>query len=234
MGERREIFAHLRFSIDAGDVVDLTGPSGAGKSSLLTAFTLLNPNASGILTLDGRDSSTFTPRQWRRHVAYLPQKPLLTGGSVAEALRMPFAMSVRRDVPQPDDDALRTALDVLGCEDVELSRPPHDISGGQAARVCLARTLLTKPRLLLADEVDAGLDDANAERVASTMARAAHIDGMAIVRIRHRPPDGRATRTLRLEHGELLRIAETAETVSDGDDSETRRLSDNDRHRISD
>ena len=59
----------------------------------------------------------------------------------------------------------------------------------------LARTLLTSPKVLLADEVDAGLDDENADKVASIMAQAAE-RGMTVIRIRHRPPDGRATRTL--------------------------------------
>ena len=53
----------------------------------------------------------------------------------------------------------------------------------------LARTLLTSPKVLLADEVDAGLDDENADKVASIMAQAAE-RGMAVIRIRHRPPDG--------------------------------------------
>ena len=85
---------------------------------------------------------------------------------------------------------------------IDLNRPPHDLSGGQAARVSLARTLLTRPKVLLADEVDAGLDDDNAEKVARILAKAA-ADGMAIVRIRHRPPDGHATRVTRLADGTL-------------------------------
>lgn len=207
--EQREIFAGLEFSIDAGEIVDLIGPSGEGKSSLLTACALLNPHAHGTFTLEGRDSSEFTPQQWRRLVAYVPQHPILTGASVAEALRLPFSLAVRRGIAVPDDAELRAMMDTLGCGDVELSRAPHDLSGGQAARVCLARTLLTKPKLLLADEVDAGLDDDNAALVAAVMAHAAHDDGMAIVRIRHRPPDGMAKRIMRLEHGELAQVDAT-------------------------
>lgn len=90
----------------------------------------------------------------------------------------------------------------MGCADIDLNRPPHDLSGGQAARVSLARTLLTRPKVLLADEVDAGLDDDNADKVARILAKAA-ADGMAIVRIRHRPPDGHATRVTRLADGTL-------------------------------
>lgn len=232
----RTIFENLSFDVDRGQIVDLVGPSGSGKSSLLTAFALLNPHADGTFTLDGADSSSFSLQQWRRNVAYLPQKPMLMGDSVADTIRLPWTLAVRRadEASAPDDHAatgkktsarrgrfsrlfrseqsqaklalpdqlIRDTLDAMGCEDIDLARAPHDLSGGQAARVSLARTLLTRPAVLLADEVDAGLDDDNADKVASIMASAA-ARGMAIVRIRHRPPDGRATRIVTLSSGRL-------------------------------
>ena len=202
-GERRTIFSGLSFAIEPGEIVDLVGPSGAGKSSLLTAFARLNPRASGDLRLDGRSADDFTPQQWRAQ-----------GETVAQAIRLPFTLAIRqsartkqgpRRISPTDalpDGRIRETLDNMGCADIDLNRPPHDLSGGQAARVSLARTLLTRPKVLLADEVDAGLDDDNAEKVARILAKAA-ADGMAIVRIRHRPPDGRATRVMRLANGTL-------------------------------
>lgn len=232
----RTIFEDLSFDVNRGQIVDLVGPSGSGKSSLLTAFALLNPHADGTFTLDGADSSSFSLQQWRRNVAYLPQKPMLMGDSVADTIRLPWTLAVRRadEASAPDnhaatgkktsarrgrfsrlfrseqsqaklalpDQLIRNTLDAMGCEDIDLARAPHDLSGGQAARVSLARTLLTRPAVLLADEVDAGLDDDNADKVASIMASAA-AKGMAIVRIRHRPPDGRATRIVTLSSGRL-------------------------------
>ena len=232
----RTIFEDLSFDVDRGQIVDLVGPSGSGKSSLLTAFALLNPHADGTFTLDGADSSSFSLQQWRRNVAYLPQKPMLMGDSVADTIRLPWTLAVRRadEASAPDnhaatgkktsarrgrfsrlfrseqsqaklalpDQLIRNTLDAMGCEDIDLARAPQALSGGQAARVSLARTLLTRPAVLLADEVDAGLDDDNADKVASIMASAA-ARGMAIVRIRHRPPDGRATRIVTLSSGRL-------------------------------
>ncbi|PLS30325.1 ABC transporter ATP-binding protein [Bifidobacterium margollesii] len=218
----RTIFSGSSFSIRAGRIVDLTGPSGSGKTSLLTAFAGLNPHAHGIYTLNGRDSSEFSKQQWRREIAYLPQKPVLIGGSVAEVIRLPFTLTVRRrqtDMASswrtrilslvrdaaptyPGDEDIRKALDAVGCEDIGLTRSPQELSGGQAARVSLIRTLMTKPSVLLADEVDAGLDDENAEKVARIMTCAAN-GGMAVVRIRHRPPDGHASRIVELSDGRL-------------------------------
>lgn len=212
----RIIFKGLALSIHTHEIVDLTGPSGSGKSSLLTAFAKLNPRTHGEFILDGHKDTEFTPQQWRSQVAYLPQKPILPGATVAEAIRLPWRLHVRiaqdtaKKTPFPhkdtqigiSDDDIRHMLDGIGCADIELNRDPHDLSGGQAARVSLARTLLTKPRVLLADEVDAGLDDDNAGLVAQIMQHAAE-EGMAIIRIRHRASDGLAARTLVLRDGIL-------------------------------
>lgn len=185
----RVLFRDLSLQVESGEIVDLTGPSGSGKSSLLTALAQLNPHASGDLTMQGRPASVFTPQQWRTQVTYLPQQAILTGGTVAEAIRLPFTLTVRAGGPNGaegghgsgrrrfpsllrgtvhhtadrlGDAAIRRMLDALGCGDIELDRPPHDLSGGQAAR-----------------------------------------EGMAVIRIRHRPPDGASSRTLVLSDGRL-------------------------------
>ena len=225
-----------------GEIVDLVGPSGSGKSSLLTAFARLNPNANGDFQLEGRSASEFTPQQWRSQVAYLPQKPVLIGSSVAEAIRLPFTLAIRagegkqgfgrkwssgKSLKPADllpDARIRATLDAIGCADIDLGRAPHDLSGGQAARVSLARTLLTSPKVLLADEVDAGLDDENADKVASIMAQAAE-RGMAVIRIRHRPPDGRATRILTLANG-VLQSANAPHTAATNDSNDFAAQSD--------
>ena len=210
-GGERVVFDGVSFALDAGEIVDVTGPSGSGKSSLLTAFARLNPHASGALTLDGRDAASVTPQRWRRLVAYVPQKPSLIGATVAEAIRLPWTLAVRRNESDagspPSDGDIRMMLDALGCADVEPERAPHDLSGGQAARVSLARTLLSGPRVLLADEVDACLDDDNARLVADLLARTARDTGLAVVRIRHRAPDGHASRILRLDGGQLADVS---------------------------
>lgn len=219
------LFRGLGLDLVAGSIVDLTGPSGSGKSSLLTALALLNPQASGSLSLDGRESSLVTPQEWRAAVMYLPQEPRLLGDTVAGTIRSPWGYAVRRPRGRrdrrtaalldllrrphrrtsergPSDSDIRGMLDSLGCTDVELDRPPHDLSGGQRARVALCRALLAHPRVLLADEVDAGLDDDSAELVGHSMTEAAAL-GMAVLRVRHRASDGLADRTLELRDGVL-------------------------------
>ena len=151
--DERTVFDNLSFGMERGDIIDLVGPSGSGKSSLLTACARLNPHAHGTFVLDGVGSDEFSAQQWRRDVSYLPQKPILTGKDVAEAIRLPWTLAIRgkggkaaRLLP---DERIRTTLDAMGCEDIDLTRAPHDLSGGQAARVALARTLLTDGRLVI-------------------------------------------------------------------------------------
>lgn len=207
-GGDHTVFHDLSFHVDAGEVVDITGPSGAGKSTLLTAFARLNAHTTGIFTLDGKDSDSFTPQQWRVRVSYLPQTSALIGDTVADVIRLPWTLAVRQGERKQEpadmlaDAHIRQLLDAMGCADIQLDRNPRDLSGGQAARVSLARTILTKPRVLLADEVDAGLDEENADKVADLLKRAAG-QGAGVVRIRHRAPDGRASRIMVLSDGEL-------------------------------
>ena len=107
------------------------------------------PHAHGTFALEGKGSGEFTPQQWRRDVAYLPQKPILTGKNVAEAIRLPGRSRFAARAARPSSccpTTLRTTLDAMGCEDIDLERAPHDLSGGQTARVALARTLLTDRR----------------------------------------------------------------------------------------
>ncbi|THG25919.1 ATP-binding cassette domain-containing protein [Bifidobacterium pseudolongum] len=207
-GGSHTVFHDLSFHVDAREVVDITGPSGAGKSTLLTAFARLNAHTTGIFTLDGKDSDSFTPQQWRVRVSYLPQTSTLIGDTVADVIRLPWTLAVRQGERKQEpadmlaDAHIRQLLDAMGCADIQLDRNPRDLSGGQAARVSLARTILTKPRVLLADEVDAGLDEENADKVADLLKRAAG-QGAGVVRIRHRAPDGRASRIMVLSDGEL-------------------------------
>ncbi|NEG69604.1 ATP-binding cassette domain-containing protein [Bifidobacterium choloepi] len=210
-GGKRVIFDDLAFHVNAGEIVDLTGASGAGKTTLLTAFARLNVNTTGTFTLAGRDSGDFTPQEWRRAVSYLPQTSMLMGETVADAVRLPWTFKVRSRATKGagktprellPDATIRALLDEMGCEDIDLARPPANLSGGQAARVSLCRTLLTHPRVLLADEVDAGLDAENAAKVGVVFTKAA-AGGMAIIRIRHRQSDHRAKRIMVLENGKL-------------------------------
>jgi len=189
-------------AIVPGELVDVVGPSGAGKTTLLLALARLLPGALGELTLDGARGEAVDPREWRAAVAYLPQRSALLPGTVAENLTWPWRLKIRVAAHAPGAAALRAALDRVHLADVGLDREVERLSEGQAARVALLRTVLTKPRVLLLDEPDAALDAESAAEV-GRLTREFADGGGGVVRVRHHISDGLADRRLRLVGGHL-------------------------------
>ena len=152
----REIVHRIDCSVAKGEVVALIGPNGSGKSTLLKALAgLLLPN-SGTISLNGAPLDAITPRQRAQTVAYLPQGAEchwpLTVERVVELGRLPFEGGGKPDAPHIEKALL--AVDALHLRD----RVITELSGGERARVFLARALAGDPALLLVDEPGAGLD----------------------------------------------------------------------------
>ncbi len=157
--------APLRFpdvDLPQGGCLLLRGPSGSGKSTWLALAAGLRTATEGTLVVAGQPLAGpgQLPRAardaWRaRHLGFLPQALHLSPAlSIAENLALPFFAA-----GLPRDD--RAIADALGRLDLGAlaGRRPHELSGGQAQRVALARAVLLSPRVLLADEPTASLDD---------------------------------------------------------------------------
>ncbi|MGE8141349.1 ABC transporter ATP-binding protein [Novosphingobium sp. NPDC080210] len=143
-------------ALQAGQVTAICGPNGAGKSSLLACLAgLLTPQA-GAVNLEGAALSSLAPRERARVLGYLPQQ-----GEVAWDLSVYTLVSLGR-LPwnagaAADRAAVDAALAVLDLEGLR-QRPLSSLSGGEQARVLLARVLAGEPRWILADEPLANLD----------------------------------------------------------------------------
>jgi ABC-type Fe3+/spermidine/putrescine transport system ATPase subunit len=171
----------LSLSLAAGEYLVLLGPSGCGKTSLLRAVAGIHPSAPGQLRLGGSDAGRLPPQL--RRVGYVSQGAdlfphLSAGGNIAYGLGwqgLPRE-EVRRRVRR-----LATMLEI---EEL-LSRAPATLSGGEAKRVALARSLATEPRLLLLDEPLSMLDH-NARRRLLELLRRLHAElGTATVHVTH-------------------------------------------------
>jgi len=148
------VFSDINCTIERGEFVTLLGPSGCGKSTLLRCIAGLTSVNSGRIVLDGVDLVPVTPQ--KRNIGMVFQSYALFPNMTVE---QNVAFGLRMQKVSADDTHKRVA-EVLRL--VELtdfaSRYPHQMSGGQCQRVALARSLVTRPRLLLLDEPLSALD----------------------------------------------------------------------------
>lgn len=128
----------------------IVGPSGAGKSTILRLCNRLELPSRGRVLLRDADVATLDPLRLRRRVGMVFQRPTPFAGTVRDNLRVAS--------PTLDDTAARAALERANLDGSFLERPASELSAGEAQRVCLARTLVTDPEVLLMDEPTSSLD----------------------------------------------------------------------------
>lgn len=169
-------------SIGAGQVTGLIGPNGAGKSTLLMAMAGLVSLASGSIALDGRTLNQWQAGTLARRRAYLPQT-----ASIHWPITVSEAVALGR-LPFGDAGGAGRAAVLQAIEDCDLgrlaSRPVSSLSGGERARVHLARLLAQQPALILADEPASELDPAHQLRALALLRQAA-ARGAAVVVVLH-------------------------------------------------
>ena len=157
----RRVLDGVALSVPCSQVTGLLAPSGAGKSTLLRACVRLVEADAGSITLGGEDILALDARVLRRRVGFVAQSPAMLPGSVADNLR--------HGVDGLGDDELYEALRAASLDPAFAGRTARELSGGERARVALARALTRGPRLLLLDEPTAALDDAAAARIGQTL-----------------------------------------------------------------
>jgi putative ABC transport system ATP-binding protein len=157
-------------------VTVLVGPSGSGKSTLLRCCNRLEAPDGGVVRFRGDDVAGLDPLVLRRRVGMVFQRPTPFAGTVHDNLR----------VAEPALTAVAAvaALDRVGLPPELLTRDARGLSGGEAQRVCLARTLVTVPEVVLMDEVTSSVDP-SARLALEDLARALAGDGVPVVWVTH-------------------------------------------------
>lgn len=156
--------------LESGDAAAVMGPSGSGKSTLLYILGALEPPTSGSVRLDGRDPLKMPEREAaafrNREIGFIFQDHCLLPQLTALENVLAPTLTGARD-PEAKDRA-RVLLERVGLKD-RLEHKPSEMSGGEKQRAAIARALIRRPRLLLADEPTGNLDRTSAEGVASLL-----------------------------------------------------------------
>lgn len=202
-GSRSWILRNIRLDIAEGEFVSVMGPSGAGKSSLLNVLGLMDHDWQGAFSFDGVAVEKLNPKQrqalQREKVGFIFQHyHLIDDLKVWENLDLPLQY---RDVPAQERAArvgdLLDRFQIVGKKDLY----PSQLSGGQQQLVAVARAVITRPRLLLADEPTGALHSTQARTIMDLL-HELHRGGMTIVQVTHNEALGHeAQRVVRLADG---------------------------------
>lgn len=148
------VFENIDCRIERGEFVTLLGPSGCGKSTLLRCIAGLTPVDSGQILLDGHDIVPLSPQ--KRGIGMVFQSYALFPNMTVEQ-NVAFGLRMQKVKADESQARVREALELVELGNFA-GRYPHQLSGGQSQRVALARSLVTRPRLLLLDEPLSALD----------------------------------------------------------------------------
>jgi iron complex transport system ATP-binding protein len=183
---RREVVAQVSATLQPGSLIGIIGPNGAGKSTLLRGMLGLVPLTSGTVTIDGTEVAGMARGAVARQVAYLPQGQMLHWPLSVERLvalgRLPH-LAPMSGISDGDKAVIERAMeraDVVGLR----RRIATELSGGERARVLLARTLAVEARALVADEPLASLDPGHQIDVMELLRREAQA-GALVVTVLH-------------------------------------------------
>lgn len=210
-GRAADAVSEVSFSVEPGETVALVGPSGTGKSTLLNVLLGFVTPTTGRVRIGGADLTGLDLQEWRSRIAWVPQRPHLYAGTIAE--------NVRLARPDADAAAVRTALADAGAlefvdalpegTDTVLGEDGAGLSAGQRQRLALARAFLADRPVLLLDEPTAALDGATEAEVVDAVRRLSA--GRTVLLVVHRPALLRAAdRVVRLDGTEARQVTGSA------------------------
>jgi ATP-binding cassette subfamily C protein len=212
----REIIHNVHIEIPARRITVLKGPSGAGKTTIIDLLIGLYKPTRGRITIDGVELSEIDLFAWRRRIGYVPQElsllhadvrenitfgdPAISDDMVHEALREAEATDLVANLP----DGLETSVGEMGGK----------MSGGQRQRISLARALVTRPEVLILDEVTSALDPVTEQDIVMNIAALRH--SYTVVVITHRPAwTAIADRLYEVEGGEARWVSNVVQVTDD-------------------
>lgn len=212
-GESRvEALRDVSFTVKQGEFVAVVGESGSGKSTLLNCIGALDSPTYGNIYIDGNELFSLKEEQRtifrRRNIGFVFQSfQLVSELTVEQNIAFPILLDYR----QPEPEKVDEILEVLGLEE-RRHHLPSQLSGGQQQRVAIGRALITRPKLILADEPTGNLDSKNSQDVMDLLIRASRHYQQTILMITHNMSlAASADRVLRVSDGILTDLGGKAD-----------------------
>jgi ABC-type iron transport system FetAB ATPase subunit len=209
----RVLVSDISVRVQSGEILAVVGPSGAGKSSFLRLLNRLDEPTDGVVLLNGEDYRGIPPRELRRRVGMVMQMAYLFPGTVAANI----AFGPRQRGETLAAEAVAALLDQVGLAGYA-DRDVNNLSGGEAQRVSVARTLANEPEALLLDEPTSALDEISARGVEQLVHGIVRERRIACVVVTHNRPQAEriADRTMVLQAGKVAAIGLTREVLHVG------------------
>ncbi len=204
--EKVAILKGISFALQKGEFVTIMGPSGSGKSTLLHLLAGLDLPSAGTLSIAGHNISSCGEEQRarlrREHIGFIFQFfNLLPDLTVRENIVLPLLIA--GDRPERHEDRVRELCELLGLQALQ-KRMPARLSGGEMQRVSIARALVARPPILLADEPTGNLSSKAGEEIVALLRDIARRYQTSLLLVTHNPRDAAAgDRVLFLHDGEL-------------------------------
>jgi putative ABC transport system ATP-binding protein len=204
-----EALRDVSLGIESGRMTAIMGPSGSGKSTLMHLLAGLDTPSEGTIVVDGIDITTLNEKKLtmlrRETIGFVFQffnlLPMLTA---EENVTLPLSISGEK----VDGEWLEELLSAVGIKDRRKHRPA-ELSGGQQQRVAVARALITRPKVLFADEPTGNLDSTSSKEVLALLRRAVDEWGQTIVMVTHDAgAAAMADRILFIADGKIVRDLE--------------------------
>jgi len=194
----KSIISDVSLSVNQGDYITIVGPSGSGKSTFLKLCSDLISPTSGTITYNGRPLTAIDPESYRKEVGYCFQRPYLFAKTVRRNILFPYDI---RGL-EPDMSRIEYLFDLLH----NMERRNDELSGGEMQRICLIRSLIFEPKVLLLDEVTSALDATNTSIVENVIDEL-HKKGITIISITHNEEQSlrTANRRISIVDGQLAK-----------------------------
>lgn len=209
---RTEALKNVSFSMEQGEFAAVIGESGSGKSTLLNCIGALDEPSSGTIRVDGQDLFGMKEEERtifrRRNIGFIFQSfQLIAELNVEQNISFPLLLDYRK----PEPGVIDEILDLLGLA-ARRRHLPGQLSGGQQQRVAIGRALVTRPKLILADEPTGNLDSRNSQDVMDLLIRASRRYRQTILMITHNPSlTASADRVMRVSDGILTDLGGNAD-----------------------